>query len=305
MKESVGLPTDAAGKPDAVLRDQTSSNQAAVYRLCGDRNPLHIDPEMASMAGFDKPILHGLCTLGYAVRHVLTAFGGNDTATFRSIKCRFAAPVFPGETIETQMWRRGNRIHVECFVPERKVKVLSSGYVDLAGAGIPATVGLSSSGAGLHADALFAEMQKEINADLVKKTKAIFHWKITDDKGSVAGEWVVDLKNGDGSVARGGPAAGTKPGCTITVSDSTLQQLALAELDPMKVCVPARPLVFFLFPLILHLAYSHLYLHFLHTFLGLYEWQTEGVLPVIFRSIDCAYSRLSFFPFFSFFLKYV
>ena len=82
---------------------------ALLYRQSGDRNPLHADPAAAAAAGFPRPILHGLCTLGIATRAILRAKGG-EPALLRSLKARFSAPVLPGETIRTEMWHEGPRI---------------------------------------------------------------------------------------------------------------------------------------------------------------------------------------------------
>lgn len=90
--------------PDAVREVATTVDQAALYRLSGDYNPLHIDPEVSRRVGFERPILHGLCSMGVSVRQVLRAFGGDDPATVHSIKCRFAKHVFPGETLVVSMW---------------------------------------------------------------------------------------------------------------------------------------------------------------------------------------------------------
>lgn len=95
-------------EPDHVISDQTRIEQAAIYRLSGDRNPLHIDPEFGSAAGFDEPILHGLCTYGFVGRAILKALCGNDPARLRSFSTRFADVVFPGDTIITKIWETGS-----------------------------------------------------------------------------------------------------------------------------------------------------------------------------------------------------
>ncbi|MFU8816357.1 MAG: MaoC/PaaZ C-terminal domain-containing protein [Pseudomonadales bacterium] len=87
---------------------QTSADQALIYRLSGDRNPLHSDPSFAAMGGFDKPILHGLCTWGFTGRALLHTLCGGDPSRFRSMNSRFSKPVYPGDALTISMWVDGN-----------------------------------------------------------------------------------------------------------------------------------------------------------------------------------------------------
>lgn len=118
-------------EPDAVCEEATQPNQALIYRLSGDRNPLHADPQFAAMGGFEKPILHGLCTFGFVGRAVLKTYCDNDPTKFKSIKVRFASSVFPGETLITKMWRDGNRVLLETSTKERGKVVISNAAVEL------------------------------------------------------------------------------------------------------------------------------------------------------------------------------
>lgn len=95
-------------EPDAVFEDHTRPEQAAIYRLSGDRNPLHIDPGFATAAGFDRPFLHGLCTYGFVGRALLHLLCDGDPARVRGFEARFADRVYPGDTIITKVWRVGD-----------------------------------------------------------------------------------------------------------------------------------------------------------------------------------------------------
>ncbi|GLT74402.1 hypothetical protein SLA2020_462040 [Shorea laevis] len=108
------------------------TNQALLYRLSGDYNPLHSDPMVAKVAGFSRPILHGLCTLGFAVRAIIKSICRGDPNMVKSIFGRFLLHVFPGETLVTEMWLEGLRVIYQASVKERNRTVLS-GYVDLCG----------------------------------------------------------------------------------------------------------------------------------------------------------------------------
>jgi acyl dehydratase len=92
------------GKPEETVTYVTRPEQALLYRLNGDRNPLHSDPAYAARAGFDRPILHGLCTYGFAGRAVLHAAAGSDPDRLTALSARFAAPVFPGDTLHIDLW---------------------------------------------------------------------------------------------------------------------------------------------------------------------------------------------------------
>lgn len=124
------VPSDRG--PDASLDLPTRPEQAALYRLVGDDpNPLHIDPEVARGAGFDRPILQGLCSYGVAGRAVLKLLCNNDPARLRRLNLRFSSPVFPGETLRTQVWREGpGRAAFQVSVVERERLVLSNGLAE-------------------------------------------------------------------------------------------------------------------------------------------------------------------------------
>jgi len=116
-----------ARAPDMSVDIPTSPDQALIYRLSGDRNPLHCDPAVAKAAGFPRPILHGMCTYGITCRAVLQTYAGYDPAKFKSHQARFSAPVFPGETITVDLWKDGEVISFEARIKDRGVTVIKNG----------------------------------------------------------------------------------------------------------------------------------------------------------------------------------
>jgi multifunctional beta-oxidation protein len=114
--------------PDKVVEEKTSEESAALYRLLGDRNPLHIDPVFSEAGGFKVPILHGLATFGISAKHVYQAYG-----PFKSVKVRFSGTVLPGETIVTEMWKEGGRVVYRAKVKESGKSCISNAAVELMG----------------------------------------------------------------------------------------------------------------------------------------------------------------------------
>ena len=117
--------------PDRSVDITTRPDQALIYRLCGDRNPLHSDPEFARQAGFPRPILHGMCTYGLTCRAVLQTYADYDAAAFRRHVARFSSPVYPGETVTVDLWKDGDVVSFEAHVKARNVTVIKSGKTEL------------------------------------------------------------------------------------------------------------------------------------------------------------------------------
>ena len=117
--------------PQDICDLPTLPQAALIYRLSGDYNPLHADPGYARKAGFEMPILHGRCTFSIAGHAVLKTLCGYDPARLVAMEGRFSSPVYPGETIRTEMWRNGNVISFRSTVPARGVTVLNNGRADI------------------------------------------------------------------------------------------------------------------------------------------------------------------------------
>ncbi len=113
-------------EPDAVFSSPTLPQQALLYRLSGDKNPLHADPAFAALGGFDRPILHGLCTYGVVCKAVVDGIFEGDVSAVGRYRARFAGVVYPGETIVTRVWDEGERMVVEARTEERGSPVLAN-----------------------------------------------------------------------------------------------------------------------------------------------------------------------------------
>jgi 3-hydroxyacyl-CoA dehydrogenase/3a,7a,12a-trihydroxy-5b-cholest-24-enoyl-CoA hydratase len=222
-------------KPDAVVKQQIHSNQALLYRLSGDWNPLHVDPSFAKAFGFAKPILHGLCTFGYAARHVINSFSGGDPRFFKSIKVRFADSVLPGETLVTEMWKESDtRILFRCSVAEREKVVISNAAIELYKE-IPVPVVKSAPAAQKAAAAdlmptsadIFAAIARYVveNPDATKKVGVVYKFALT----SPASTWTVDLKNGQVAAGEAAPAE-----CTLEMADADFMDMCTGKADPQK-----------------------------------------------------------------------
>jgi acyl dehydratase len=118
-------------KPDGVITRKTLPQQALIYRLSGDKNPLHCDPDFAKMAGFDKPIIHGLCSYGIACKAIVDEVLGGDVAQVARYQARFAGVGFPGETYEVSYWKQGKQILLEAKSKERGAPIISNAVVEL------------------------------------------------------------------------------------------------------------------------------------------------------------------------------
>ncbi len=231
----VNVPPDRA--PDVTVEDKTSDNQALLYRLSGDWNPLHADPAFAKAFGFARPILHGLCSFGYATRHVARAFAPDGNPDYvKSIKVRFAATVIPGETLVTEMWKESDqRIIFRTKVKERGETVISNAAIELwkelpkpkdrSAKPAPASTGAA---AVTTSGDIFRAMSAFVggNPATAEKVKTAFVFKLSAPDSA----WTVDLTTPPGTVTEG---AG-KATCTLEMSDADFLAMATGQADAMK-----------------------------------------------------------------------
>ena len=235
----INVPPDR--EPDAVIEEKTDANQTLLYRLSGDWNPLHVDPNFAKAFGFDRPILHGLCTFGYVGRHVIKAFCDNDGRLFKSIKVRFAKSVFPGETLVTKMWRESpTRIVLETRVKERDEVVLKNAAVELyteipKPAAKPVADTATANAAAPAVDEavsledVFTAIHRYLSETpgLVEKTNTVFQFNFTDPDSA----FFIDLKNAPGSA---GPGQAAKADVTLELATEHLQTLFGGDLAAVQ-----------------------------------------------------------------------
>jgi acyl dehydratase len=120
-----------AGEPTAVAERDISPRAALIYRLSGDYNPVHADPKIAAEAGFEKPILHGLCTFAMATWAVIEHIADGEVAALESVRVRFKAPVLPGQTLRTEMWGQADEVKFRSYTHAGKRLVLDAGVVKL------------------------------------------------------------------------------------------------------------------------------------------------------------------------------
>jgi 3-hydroxyacyl-CoA dehydrogenase/3a,7a,12a-trihydroxy-5b-cholest-24-enoyl-CoA hydratase len=232
--------------PDAVVEEKTSPNQALLYRLSGDWNPLHADPGFAKNFGFDRPILHGLCTYGFAARHVIAKFCPNgDPRFFRSIKVRFVDTVFPGETVVTEMWKEGSKVVFVTKVKERDKVVLGGAAVELFAelpkAAPPPAPSHAPSPALTHERApappptltltsadVFVGIEDHVvrHPELQAKIGKSFLFKLKNPDSA----WVIDLKTTPATVKPGEGAAD----CSLELEDADFLAMTSGKADPMK-----------------------------------------------------------------------
>jgi acyl dehydratase len=117
--------------PDGVVERKTLPQQALIYRLSGDKNPLHADPEFAKMGGFDKPIIHGLCSYGIVCKAIVDKVLGGDVTKVARYQARFAGVGFPGETYLTSYWKEGDKILIQARSKERDAAIISNAAITI------------------------------------------------------------------------------------------------------------------------------------------------------------------------------
>jgi (3R)-3-hydroxyacyl-CoA dehydrogenase / 3a,7a,12a-trihydroxy-5b-cholest-24-enoyl-CoA hydratase / enoyl-CoA hydratase 2 len=220
--------------PDKTFEQKTDDNQALLYRLSGDWNPLHADPSFAKNFGFAKPILHGLATYGFATRAVVNAFAPEqDPRYVKSIRVRFASTVLPGDTIITEMWKEGDKVIFRCTDKEKAEVCISNAAIEFwkelpkpkakAAAAPAVSAAVPNSGDIFRAIGTFVGG----NPATAEKVKTTFLFKLSAPESA----WTIDLSTPPGTVSEG--AVG-KAACTLEMSDADFMAMATGQADAMK-----------------------------------------------------------------------
>jgi len=244
----INNPPDRAA--DFVVTEKLGDEQALIYRLSGDWNPLHVDPTFATAFGFAKPILHGLCTFGYLGRHVVSQVCGGDPRFFKSIRVRFADIVFPGETLKIELWKESDtRVIARVSVVERNKVVISNAAVELykeipqpkaktagqaSGAGAqaaqaaPAQAPAVDPASVLTSGDIFVAIKDYIadSPDLVKQIATSFQFKLSAPDSA----FFIDLKSAPGGVSEGSKDADV----TLSLSNADFLDMVLGKANPQK-----------------------------------------------------------------------
>jgi 3-hydroxyacyl-CoA dehydrogenase/3a,7a,12a-trihydroxy-5b-cholest-24-enoyl-CoA hydratase len=227
--------------PDFVVEEATLPNQALLYRLSGDWNPLHADPAFAKAMSFDRPILHGLCTFGFAARHVIAKCAKDgDPRYFKNIRVRFAKSVYPGDTLVTEIWKESDtRVVFQVKVKERDEVVISNAAIELYES-IPKKKEKPKAAAATSASSAAPRKSGPTSSDVFRgiglwmaekpgeaKVGKIFQFKLSDPE-SV---WTLDCAADAPSVSEGETK---KPDCVLELTDANFVAMTKGEKDPQK-----------------------------------------------------------------------
>jgi acyl dehydratase/putative sterol carrier protein len=238
-----------ARQPDFIVGARPSPDQPLIYRLSGDTFDLHVDPEFARMVGFEKPIMHGLCTFGFACRALMSRLTPGQPERVRRISCRFLQTLYPGEPISTLIWKGENGMALwrtvnaatGDIVIDRGIFECGDGTLEegksthLAGDNPPASrtgedrtaKGAETGGLSMVKD-IFEKMPDSFNADAAKGIDVVFQFNVSGEGG---GNWYAEVKGGACKVAGG---VSQNPTTTIKMDAADFEDMISGKLPPMQ-----------------------------------------------------------------------